>query len=177
MFVLSSLPPSSPVFPFGWFKEPPCRFNFSEKMYLQTIQQGLSVHTQSEAKPALQTTRHRKLAQNFKGWTSYDSHQPTRTKDPSPSLWNRPHRTPGPEGHMDPGWRRKLWTPGTIQCLKWNEGPNIKHIREEPLRSHLAPPPDANCTTVTVTTCNCHLGWLCRYIRKTRRCFLLLNSA
>ena len=50
-FILSSVPRSvPPMFPFGWFKEPPWRFNFTRKCtYKQYkhVKQGLSFYTPS----------------------------------------------------------------------------------------------------------------------------------
>ena len=54
----------------------------------------------------------------------------------------------------EPGMKTLTLNPRNDSVSQAKRGPNIKHIREEPLRSHLAPLPDANCTAVMVATCH-----------------------
>ena len=64
--------------------------------------EGLTFRAQSEARPASPLTHHRKLVEGRK-WDLLQQSSKTRTKERSPSLWNRPPRTPESEGHNGPG--------------------------------------------------------------------------
>ena len=109
-----------PVFPFGWFKEPPCRFNFGNKMYLQTVQTRPKFPHPKRSQARISNDS----SQDSGKWpktssvgsgTSYSNYQPTRTKEPSPSLWKKPPRTPESEGWTWDG-DAKFRTPVCLVC-------------------------------------------------------------